>query len=90
MNGSIPWTRFYNTEEELLCDMMKAQADVNNTMYHKLVKGYVYIHSFQRYYKKNGKLTDKQMAQLKRMAQFVYANVNNNNIPCHYRVEDYK
>ena len=34
----------------------------------KWCKGYGYIQSFRKYYKKNGALTEKQMAQLKRIA----------------------
>lgn len=34
----------------------------------KWCKGYGYIQSFRKYYKKNGMLTEKQMAQLKRIA----------------------
>lgn len=84
------WTVFYDSEEELISDMLKAKADVNNTLYCELCKGYVYVSSFQKYYQKNGKLTDKQMVQLKRLAKFIYANVHNKNIPLSARVEAYR
>ena len=34
----------------------------------KVCKGYEYIKSFRRFYKKNGYLTPKQLSQLKRLA----------------------
>ena len=70
------WTDFYDNEQELINDMMLAYTDKNTAYYHKLVKGYEYIGSFQKYYNKNGCLTEKQMTQLKRLAGEVYKNVH--------------
>ena len=56
--------------------MLKAKADERKYGYRLLVKGYIYIHSFQNYYKKNGKLTSKQMTQLKRLACEIYKNTH--------------
>lgn len=87
---SIKWTTFYDTEEELVADMLKTFSDPNSGLYYKRVQGYGYIDSFKKYYAKHGCLTEKQMVQLKRLAQFVYANVHNDNIPCNCRVELYE
>lgn len=86
MTGSKSWKTFYDSEEELILDMLKAKSDEKTTLYHELVRGWVYVESFKKYYKKNGKLTDKQMVQLKRMAYSIYSNVHNKNLPCEQRV----
>lgn len=70
------WNEIYSSEEELIEDMLKAKADERKYRYGLLVKGYAYIHSFQNYYKKNGKLTSKQMTQLKRLAYEIYKNTH--------------
>lgn len=70
------WNEIYNSEEELIEDMLKAKADERKYGYRLLVKGYIYIHSFQNYYKKNGELTPKQMTQLKRLAYEIYKNTH--------------
>ena len=74
--GSVKWNEIYDSEEELIKDMMNCHADENSGEYWKLVKGYVYIASFQKYYTKHGALTEKQMTQLKRLAKEVYKNVH--------------
>lgn len=73
------WTDFYETEEELLQDMLLTVSDEKNAYYYQLVKGYDYIESFKRYFRKNGRLTEKQMTQLKRLAGEVYKNVHETN-----------
>lgn len=73
------WTDYYETEEALLQDMLLTKSDVNKCLYYSLVRGYEYIESFKRYYAKNGRLTEKQMTQLKRLAGNVYRNVHQNN-----------
>lgn len=73
---SKKWSDFYNSEEELIQDMLRTRSDAHTTLYWQLVKGYEYIESFKRYYAKNGVLTDKQMIQLKRLASEVYKNVH--------------
>ena len=84
LNESVPgkktWNDIYNNEQELLDDMMQTWSNINKVpykvSYNALVRGYEYIESFKRYYLKNGKLTDKQMTQLKRMASEIYKNVH--------------
>ena len=73
---NVKWTDLYDSEEELLNDMMRTYSDPDTAYHWKLVKGYGYIDSFKKYYTKNGKLTEKQMTQLKRMAKDVYRNVH--------------
>ncbi len=73
------WNDFYATEEALIQDMFLTKSDVNKCRYYSLVKGYEYIESFKRYFRKNGRLTEKQMTQLKRLAGEVYKNVHQNN-----------
>ena len=73
------WNELYETEQDLIDDMMKAKSDVNKYRLTELVVGYEYVESFKRYYKKNGKLTDKQMTQLKRLASSIYKNIHQNN-----------
>jgi hypothetical protein len=72
----MKWTDCYKTEQELIDDMMLTLSDERTAYYYQLVKGYKYIDSFKKYYQKNGKLTDKQMTQLKRLAPEVYKNVH--------------
>ncbi len=72
----MKWTELYKTEDELINDMLKTKSDPKTEPYNQLVKGYEYIESFKRYYKANGKLTDRQLTQLKRLAGSIYKNVN--------------
>ena len=72
----MKWNEIYNNETELIEDMLKAKTDESKYRLGILVKGYAYIGGFQRYYKKNGKLTSKQMTQLKRLAYEIYKNVH--------------
>lgn len=74
--AKVNWNTLYSTEQELIEDMLKARSDIKKYPYHTIVKGYEYIEGFKRYYQKNGRLTDKQMTQLKRLANEVYYNVN--------------
>ena len=69
------WSDFYNSESELIEDMLLCISDVTNNNYWKLVKGYEYIESFKKYYRKNGYLTEKQMIQVKRLASEIHKNV---------------
>lgn len=65
---SVSWSEIYDTEEELIQDMFHEKVKVDNCFYYELCKGYEFIKSFRKYYKKNGYLTEKQMTQLKRLA----------------------
>ena len=67
----LSWDELFDSEDELLSAMMKCP-----TIGGLVPRGFGYIEGFQRYYKKHGCLTPKQMSQLKRMAKFIYAYVN--------------
>ena len=77
VNGLKPlkWNDIYEDEKSLIFDMFRTISDATSTNYSRLVKGYEYINSFKTYYNKYGKLTDKQMKQLKRLAGSVAYNV---------------
>ena len=64
------WDSIFDTEEELLEALFseKVYTDEDNVSMKHWYKGYEYIKSFRKYYKTNGKLTDGQMKQLKRLA----------------------
>lgn len=64
----IIWTDIYGTEEELLSDLLEIQ--IRET-YPNPTKGYIYLSGFQAKLKRKEMLTEKQMAQLKRMAKSV-------------------
>ena len=67
---SCKWSDIYDTEEELIKDLFneKILTDEDTHYVFKVCKGYEYIKSFRRFYKKNGYLTPKQLSQLKRLA----------------------
>ena len=78
VNGLKPlkWNDIYEDEKSLIFDMFRTISDASKSInYSRLVKGYQYINSFKAYYNKYGKLTDKQMQQLKRLAGSVAYNV---------------
>ena len=66
----IKWDDIFDTEEELIQALFheKIYTDEDNVPMHKWCRGYDFIKGFRRYYNKHGKLTDKQMTQLKRLA----------------------
>lgn len=72
----MEWQKYYKTEQELINAMLQSKSNPENYQRYQLVKGYIYIESFKKYYQKNNKLTDKQMTQLKRMAGEIYKNIN--------------
>lgn len=74
--GSVKWNQMFESEEELLQVMMTCKADPDKYSLFSLVKGYEYIHSFQRQYKVKGALSPKQMTQLKRLAKSIYMHVH--------------
>lgn len=73
---NVKWTELYESEEALLSDMMLTCSDPCTAYTWKLVRGYEFIDRFKKYYAKHGKLTNKQMTQLKRLAKEVYRNVH--------------
>ena len=66
----IKWDDIFDTEEELIQALFheKIYTDEDNVPMHKWCRGYDFIKGFRRYYNKHGKLTEKQMIQLKRLA----------------------
>lgn len=74
----VKWDSIFDTEQELIEAMFheKVYTDTyeDGVPYCQLCKGYEYIKSFRKYYTKNGRLTDNQMRQLKRLAvQIAYS-----------------
>lgn len=69
--GKVKWDEIYDSESELLNDLV-ASGDYER----KYTKGYAYLESFKKQYLAKGTLSDKQMVQLKRLAQEVYTNVH--------------
>lgn len=64
------WDEIYDSEDELIKDLFseKVLTDEDTSLIYKMCKGYEFIKSFRKYYKKNGNLTEKQITQLKRLA----------------------
>lgn len=77
----VSWDECYPNEQALVGAMMLCNADATKS--NRLVRGYEYIAGFQRYYRKHGTLTAKQMVQLKRLATAIYKHLNMN-YGCHY------
>ena len=71
MLTQVKWTDLFDNETDLIEAMMKCEANEERLPY-KRVQGYGYIGNFQKYYRRNGKLTDKQMTQLKRLAKAIW------------------
>lgn len=67
----ISWDQLFDSEQELITKMLECETEKG-----LVPKGYGYIDSFKRYYKKNKRLTPKQLTQLKRLAKSIYAFVN--------------
>lgn len=66
----VKWDSIYDDETELLQALFnpKVYTSKDKVPMTKWCKGYVYIEGFRKYYDKNGRLTEKQMTQLKRLA----------------------
>lgn len=64
----IRWTDVYDTEGELLNDLMGITI---REEYPNPTKGYIYLSGFQAKLKRGETLTDKQMTLLKRLAYVV-------------------
>ena len=63
----MKWNDIFDTEEDLIAAMFHDNVVVEGTS-SRLCRGYAYIKGFRAFYDKNGKLTDKQLTQLKRLA----------------------
>ena len=72
---SVKWDSLYDSEEDLIDDMMKTMSDPNLPRY-KLIGGYEYINSFKKAINSGKQLSDAQMRQLKRLAVEVFKNVH--------------
>ena len=72
LQGQVSWDQLFDSEQELINNMMKCE-----TVRGLVPKGYEYLDIFKWCYKKNGRLTERQLTQLKRLAAPVYAYVNN-------------
>lgn len=66
-NRQMKWSDIFDTETDLIQAMFHDNVVVEGTS-SRLCRGYAYIKSFRVFYDKNGKLTDKQLTQLKRLA----------------------
>lgn len=71
LNGA-KWNELFDNETELINAMYLCDTNENSC---KCCKGYVYLESFKRYYKKNGSLSPKQLTQLKRLASTMYVHL---------------
>lgn len=69
----VKWNEIYDTEEELVNDMMNENLIADGSVHS--CRGYEYIKSFREYFKKNGSLTEKQMTQLKRLGYEIAYNL---------------
>ncbi len=65
--NKVSWEEMFDDEQELIEAMLACPVDKGI-----VPKGYEYIKSFQKYYANNGRLSDKQMTQLKRLAKAIY------------------
>lgn len=72
----MKWNEYYKTESDLIDAMLQSKSNPKNYQRYQLVRGYVYIESFKKYYKDNGNLSEKQMTQVKRLAGNIYKNLN--------------
>ena len=48
----MKWNDYYNNETELINAMLQAKSDRQKFYPYQIVKGYTYIESFKKYYKK--------------------------------------
>ena len=69
------WTDFYNTEEELIDDMLITYTNAHKDL-DKLCKGYKYINCFKEYWFRHDELTPNQLAYVKKLAPEIYKNVH--------------
>lgn len=72
---SVKWDSLYDSESQLIDDMMKTNSAPNLPPY-KLVRGYDYINSFKRVIDSGNTLSPAQMRQLKRLACDIFINVH--------------
>lgn len=68
MTGSVTWNDVYESENELLNDLKKVFIPEKREAPPATFIGYSYIYSFAYYVQKGWPLSDKQMAQAKRIA----------------------
>lgn len=73
--GKCRWNEIYDSEEELVSDLMKS-----GNYQRKGTKGYVYLESFKKTVADGKELSAKQMIQLKRLSREVYINVHDSDV----------
>jgi argonaute-like protein implicated in RNA metabolism and viral defense len=66
LHGKVTWKDVYNTEEDIINDLMVIDYEEKNVMFFD--SGYEYIHSFARRVQGGKELTPAQMRQAKRLA----------------------
>lgn len=69
--GKTNWMMFFENEDEIVQTLKELPIVKEESMYRGFIlayTGYKYIHSFTRYIKKNGYLTEKQMTMAKKIA----------------------
>lgn len=65
---TLRWDEIYDTEQELIDDMLAVDAFPEGKPEYRLIRGYDYITSFQNRVERGIPLSEKQMIQLKRLA----------------------
>ena len=70
----VKWTELYDTEDDLVLDMVQTKSDVKRFLRRQIVKEYKLIESLKICWLKN-ELTSKQIDQLKPLAKDIYTNV---------------
>lgn len=63
------WNKIYSDDTELVADLAKVYVPKNKTAPVNTFKGYAYIYSFASAVQSGKTLTDKQLAQAKRIAK---------------------
>ena len=68
--NSVKWNNVYKSETEIVEDLKQVHIPAKEEIYtiSNLYKGYEYIHSFAKQVQNGKILSDKQMAQCKRLA----------------------
>lgn len=64
----VKWTDIYISEQDMLEELKEVNIPENRTAPSYTYKGYEFIYSFAYYLKQGWKLSEKQIAQCKRLA----------------------
>lgn len=71
LNGSVKWTRFFDSEEDIILALSQIPIIDEYNLFHGSIpaySGYKYIHSFAKTIQSGNKLSAAQMRQAKRLA----------------------